>query len=50
MFRTVAKLVAYKKAPKQTFAILHPRKALKWGAILFLLKKLRDGVVRERSA
>lgn len=40
MFRTLIKLVSYKNAPKRTFAFLHPIKALKWGAALFLMKKL----------
>ena len=29
MIRTVAKTMAYTKAPKTTFAILHPRRAAK---------------------
>ena len=33
MIKTIAKLIAYKKAPAKTFAVLHPLKALKWGAI-----------------
>jgi hypothetical protein len=40
MLKSLAKLLAYKKAPGKTFALLHPGKALKWGAALFLLKKL----------
>lgn len=42
----LAKLVAYRKAPMLTFVILHPIRAIKWGAALFLLQKLwgsRDG-------
>lgn len=44
MLKALAKLVAYKKAPKRTFALLHPIRAVKWGAGLFLLKKLTDGL------
>lgn len=40
VIRTLAKLVAYKKAPAKTFAVLHPVKAVKWGAIAFLVSKL----------
>ena len=40
MFKNLIKLVSYKKAPKRTFAFLHPIKALKWGAAFFLVKKL----------
>lgn len=44
MLKGLAKLFAYKKAPKKTFALLHPVRALKWGAGLILLKKLWEGV------
>lgn len=40
MIRKLLKLVAYKKAPAKTFALLHPMKALKWGAVFFLVSKL----------
>lgn len=40
MLRTLAKLAAYKKNPAATFAVLHPRKALKWGAMIWLGKKI----------
>lgn len=40
MIKTIAKLVAYKKAPAKTFAVLHPVKALKWGAIFFVVSKV----------
>lgn len=49
MIRKLAKLFAYKKAPKSTFALLHPRRALKWGAILFLAKKLLGGRQEKRA-
>ena len=42
MIRTLAKILAYKKAPAKTFAVLHPMKALKWGAIFFLVSKLME--------
>ena len=29
MIRTIAKTIAYTKAPKKTFAILHPKRAAK---------------------
>ena len=47
MIRTIAKLVAYKKAPAKTFALLHPMKALKWGAIFFLVSKVMGRKHRE---
>ena len=40
MIRNLAKLVAFKKAPKTMFALMSPIKALKWGAVFFLVKKL----------
>lgn len=40
MIKTIAKLIAYKKAPAKTFALLHPLKALKWGAIFLVVKKV----------
>ncbi|HUH12316.1 MAG TPA: hypothetical protein VMK65_04370 [Longimicrobiales bacterium] len=43
MLRKLAKLTAYKKNPAATFALLHPRRALKWGAMFWLGKKLLGG-------
>jgi hypothetical protein len=40
MIKTIAKLIAYKKAPASTFAVLHPLKALKWGAIFFIVSRV----------
>lgn len=40
MLRGLTKLVAYNKAPKKTFALLHPIKALKWGAAFYVGKKV----------
>ncbi|MBW3534607.1 MAG: hypothetical protein KY453_05230 [Gemmatimonadetes bacterium] len=42
MLRKVAKLIAYKKAPRRTFAVMHPLKALKYGAIYLVVKKVLD--------
>ena len=53
MIRTLAKLVAFKKAPKTMFALMSPLKALKWGAVFFLVKKLlkrNDRTDRTRHA
>jgi len=44
VLKGLAKLFAYKKAPKKTFAFLHPIKAIKWGAALLVVKKLWDGI------
>jgi hypothetical protein len=40
MLKTIAKLFAYKKAPKRTFAVLHPARAVKWFAGLFVIRTL----------
>jgi hypothetical protein len=40
MLKSLAKLFAYKKAPKKTFAMLHPVKAAKWVAGLFVIRTL----------
>lgn len=51
MLKWLAKLFAYKKAPARTFALLHPKKALKWGAALFILKKIfSSGRSRKQSS
>lgn len=44
MLKGLAKLAAYNKAPKKTFALLHPIKALKWGAAFFVGKKVWNKV------
>lgn len=44
MLKGLTKLIAYKKAPKKTFALLHPVKALKWGAAFFVAKKVWNKV------
>lgn len=43
MFSKLLKLAAYKKAPVKTFALLHPMKALKWGAVILILRKVFGG-------
>lgn len=54
MLGKLLKAGAYAKAPKKTFAVLHPFKALKWGAALWIGKKLYEGVrggsSKERAA
>jgi hypothetical protein len=40
MLGKLFKLGAYAKAPKSTFALLHPGKALKLGAALWVARKL----------
>ena len=49
MIRSLFKTLAYTKAPKSTFALLHPGKALKYGAIFWLGKKLLGGGKRSRE-
>lgn len=49
MLKSLAKAVAYTKAPVKTFAFLHPLKALKWGG-MFLVAKLVFDRVKERRA
>lgn len=44
MLKGLAKIAAYNKAPKQTFALLHPIKALKWGAAFYVGKKVWNRV------
>jgi hypothetical protein len=44
--RKLLKLAAYAKAPKATFALLHPIRALKWGAALYVGKKVWERVRR----
>lgn len=43
MFGKMVKALAYTRAPKSTFALLHPRKALKYAAIFWVGKKLLGG-------
>lgn len=50
MLRRLAKIVGYSKAPKRTFAVLHPLKAAKWGAALWLVKKLFSSDRKGRKA
>lgn len=39
MLRKIAKLMAYKKAPKTAFAVIHPVRAAKYGVIYLVVKK-----------
>lgn len=52
--RRLIKLAAYAKAPKATFAVLHPIRALKWGAAFYVGKKVyervRDATDRARES
>jgi hypothetical protein len=34
----ILKMVAYTKAPLKTFMVMHPMRALKWGATYFVVK------------
>jgi len=38
MLAKLAKMAAYTKAPRATFAVMHPLKAAKYGAIYLLVK------------
>lgn len=40
MFGRIAKVVAYARAPRKTFVVLHPIKALKFGAAFYVGKLL----------
>lgn len=50
MLKGIAKAVAYYKAPAKTFALLHPLKAAKWGAIFFLVGMAIRRTARRREA
>lgn len=40
MVKGITKAIAYYKAPRHTFALLHPVKALKVGALMYVGRKL----------
>jgi hypothetical protein len=40
--RRLFKLAAYAKAPRATFFLFHPIRALKWGAVFYVGKKLYE--------
>jgi hypothetical protein len=42
--RKLMKLAAYAKAPRATFFLLHPVRALKWGAMFYVGKKVYERV------
>ena len=46
MLKGLAKAMAYWKAPVKTFTVLHPVKAVKWGAILIVAKFVLDRMSR----
>jgi hypothetical protein len=50
MLKSLMKAIASKKAPKKTFALLHPRKALKWGGLPFVAKVLFDRAKERRAS
>lgn len=43
MWKRVAKAVAYWKAPKKTYALLHPVNALKLGALALVGRRIFGG-------
>ena len=40
MIAKLAKMAAYTKAPRATFAVMHPLKAAKYGAIYLVVRGL----------
>ena len=40
MIARIAKMAAYAKAPRAAFAMLHPFKAAKYGAIYWIMKRM----------
>ena len=50
MLKSLAKAIAYWKAPGKTFVLLHPLKALKWGGLLLVAKVLFDRVKGRRTS
>jgi hypothetical protein len=49
MFGRIAKIVAYAKAPRKTFVLLHPVRALKFGAAYYAGKMLLEHGRRRRE-
>lgn len=49
MLKSLAKAVAYWKAPVKTFVLFHPMKALKWGGIVLVAKVLLDRAKERRT-
>lgn len=43
MLGKLTKAAAYVKSPKKTFALLHPIRAVKYGAAFWLLKRVFRG-------
>ena len=50
MLKSLTKAIAYWKAPKRTFVLLHPMKALKWGGFLLVAKLLFDRAKVRRTS
>lgn len=50
MLKSLAKAIAYSKAPVKTFAFLHPVKAIKWGGIALVAKLVYDRVRARRAS
>jgi hypothetical protein len=50
MLGRILKGVAYVKAPKETFAVTHPLRAIKWGATYLMVKTLLDMRRRQRPS
>jgi hypothetical protein len=42
MVGRIVKMAAYAKAPLKTFVMMHPVRALKWGATYLVVKKVLD--------
>jgi len=42
MLRKALRLAAYVKAPVKTFMLMHPMRALKWGAAYLIVKTALD--------
>jgi hypothetical protein len=49
VLKRLFKALAYTRAPRSTFALLHPRKAIKYAAIFWIGKKLLGGRGSERT-
>lgn len=43
MFGRLIRLTAYAAAPVTTFVLLHPVRALRWGAVYLIVKNVLEG-------
>ena len=50
MLKSLTKAIAYWKAPKRTFVLLHPMKALKWGGAFLVAKVVYDRMKGRRAS